>query len=293
MKNHAPALAVLAAASLWGFISIFIRGLTALGWASTQIVAARCLLSALLSLAFLAAKDRRLLRVKPKDLWVFAGTGLVSMVFFNWCYFTSINRCGAGLAVVLLYTSPIWVMLFSALFFKEKITPQKLAALVITVAGCVLVAGGGGLALPAPSALVVGVLAGVGYALYSIFGQVALGKGYHTLTVTTYTFVFAALGCLFLVPLPGLAALCAVPAAWVHILGNTVLCSLAPYLLYTWGLGRMEAGKAAILATSEPLVATLVGIFLWKEPFTPAKALGVAMIFAAVALLNRRGKQEG
>ena len=188
MKNHAPALAVLAAASLWGFISIFIRGLTALGWASTQIVAARCLLSALLSLAFLAAKDRRLLRVKPKDQWVFGGTGLVSMVFFNWCYFTSINRCGAGLAVVLLYTSPIWVMLFSALFFKEKITPQKLAALAITVAGCGLVAGGG-LALPAPSALAVGVLAGVGYALYSIFGQVALGKGYNTLTVTTYTFV--------------------------------------------------------------------------------------------------------
>ena len=111
MKQHAPALAVLSAAVLWSLISVFVRGLTALGFDSIQIVAGRCLLSALLCFLLLLWKDKSLLRVRLKDLWLFAGTGLLSMVFFNWCYFTTIRTTGAGVAVVLLYTSPIWVCL--------------------------------------------------------------------------------------------------------------------------------------------------------------------------------------
>ena len=288
MNRHAPALAVLSAAVLWSLISIFVRGLSAQGFDSMQIVAGRCLFSALLTFLFLFFKDRRLLRVRPKDLWLFAGTGLMSMVFFNWCYFTTIRAAGAGIAVVLLYTSPIWVMLFSALFFKEKIGPAKLLALLCTFAGCVLVAGYTGGQSLAPGGILIGICSGIGYALYSIFGQAALGRGYHTLTVTAYTFFFAAAGCLLLTSPLQLVRLCAQPLALGEVLGNTLICSILPYLLYTWGLARMEAGRAAILATAEPLSATLIGICLWGEPLTWAKCAGVALIFAAVALLNHR-----
>ena len=288
MKQHAPALAVLSAAVLWSLISIFVRWLTALGFDSIQIVAGRCLLSALLCFFLLLWKDKSLLRVRLKDLWLFAGTGLLSMVFFNWCYFTTIRTTGAGVAVVLLYTSPIWVMLFSALFFREKIGPAKLLALLCTFIGCVLVAGYTGGDPLNPLGVLIGVCSGLGYALYSIFGQAALNRGYQTLTVTAYTFFFAAAGCLVLTSPLQLFRLCLQPAAFGEVLGNTVLCSILPYLLYTWGLARMEAGRAAILATAEPLSATLIGIFLWGEPLTPAKCAGVALIFAAVALLNRK-----
>ena len=129
MKQHAPALAVLSAAVLWSLISVFVRGLTALGFDSIQIVAGRCLLSALLCFLLLLWKDKSLLRARLKDLWLFAGTGLLSMVFFNWCYFNAISLSALSVAAVLLYTSPVFVMLLSALCFQEPITPRKIGAL--------------------------------------------------------------------------------------------------------------------------------------------------------------------
>ena len=75
-------------------------------------------------------------------------------------------------------------------------------------------------------------------------------------------------------------------------LAIALLCTVAPYLLYTWGLQRMETGRAAILATVEPLVGALLGLFLYREDATPAKLAGMALIFLAVFLLNSGGKPD-
>ena len=293
MKSHAPALAVLAAASLWGFISIFIRGLGALGWASTQIVAARCLLSALLSLVFLAVKDKRLLRVKPKDLWVFGGTGLVSMVFFNWCYFTAIEMTSLAVAAVLMYTSPIFVMLFSAVLFQEKINSTKILALIMTFIGCLFVAGvfSSGDYGFTPLGILIGVGAGIGYALYSIFGRFALEKGYHSITISEYTFVFATLGALPLSRIWESAPLLAQGETLIGALGIGVICCVFPFILYTQGLSGVETGKAAIMATIEPAVAAVLSFLLYGESLLGFKGIGILMIFTAVILLSHPHKQ--
>ena len=95
-------------------------------------------------------------------------------------------------AAILLYTSPIWVTLLSALLFYEKLTAAKLAALCMAFGGCVLVSGlgGGGLTL---RGLLLGLGAGLGYGLYSILGSIALRR-YSAFTVTALTFLIAALG---------------------------------------------------------------------------------------------------
>ena len=59
-----------------------------------------------------------------------------------------------------------------------------------------------------------------------------------------------------------------------------------PFLLYTNGLRHMDAGKASVIATAEPLVATIVSVFYYHESFTAAKVLGIALILIAVTLLN-------
>lgn len=132
-----------------------------------------------------------------------------------------------------------------------------------------------------------GLGSGFGYALYSIFSKLAL-KRYSPSTITFYTFLFSALGSLPLSRLWEDASLLLDPRA---ILGRSWHRRLVlhPALSALYGgpaLGR--AGKAAILATVEPFVAALIGIFAFHEAVTPYKLLGMAAIFGAILILNRR-----
>lgn len=68
----------------------------------------------------------------PRHWYYFFGSGVCSLVFFNWCYFSAISTSSMSVAAVLLYTSPVFVTLLSALFFRERITSHKVAALALT-----------------------------------------------------------------------------------------------------------------------------------------------------------------
>lgn len=287
MEQHAYRKIILAA-SLWGCIGLFLKLLTAAGLSSMEGVAVRGVVSAVIYGLFLAHTHPEALRIDPRHWYYFFGTGVCSLLFFNWCYFNAISSSSMSVAAVLLYTSPVFVTFLSALFFQEAITLQKLAALALTFAGCTLVTGLFPLGQQHVSAATIlfGLGSGFGYALYSIFGKFALRR-YPSSTVTFYTFLFSAL---FSLPLSGLHRDLARLADWravVGALGIGVLCCILPYLLYTEGLRYAEAGKAAILATIEPFVAALVGIGLFREAVTPYKLLGMAAIFAAILLLNR------
>ena len=137
-------------------------------------------------------KDRKGFRISFRDFPLFFGLGFGSILFFTICYFTAITMMSLSTAAILLYTSSVWIMLMSVLFFHEKMDSRKLMALVLAFAGCVLVSGisGGGLT---PIGLLVGLGSGLGYGLYSILGTIALRK-YSPYTVTAYTFIFAGVG---------------------------------------------------------------------------------------------------
>lgn len=292
MKQYSGDLAVIGAGVLWGIISIFVRHLSAAGLDSLQIVFLRGLISIIVLFFWLLIWDREALKVKWKDLWCFTGTGIISLTFFSWCYFTTIQASEASIAVVLLYTSPIFVMLFSALCFREKITLRKLIALVMTFGGSVLVAGllGGSYRLT-PNVFLIGVGAGLGYGLYSIFGRYALQKGYSSMTITFYTFVFSSLSCAVLCRPEKIPSVMS-PNTLLWCAAVALICAVAPYLLYTYGLSRMESGKAAILATVEPLVGAIVGMILYGESRGPLKIAGILLIFGAIVLLNLPEQQK-
>nr|MBQ8253771.1 EamA family transporter [Lachnospiraceae bacterium] len=140
MKKAAP-LFVIIAGCLWGSMGIFVRGLSAYGFTSLEIGALR-VFGALLFLGVgILIYKKELLRIRPKDIWCFIGTGIVSIVFFNYCYFTTIQMTSLSVAAVLLYTAPAIVTILSVFLFKEKFHPLKLTALVMAFAGCVLVTG--------------------------------------------------------------------------------------------------------------------------------------------------------
>ena len=74
------------------------------------------------------------------------------------------------------------------------------------------------------------------------------------------------------------------------MLAGLVTCYL-PYFLYTYGLTGLETGKASILASVEPVVATLIGILVFHETLTPVAVVGILLVLSAVVLLNLKSKQ--
>lgn len=291
-------LSIIIAGILWGCISLFVKQLNAYGFSAMQVSATRCILTAILMLIYILITNPSALKIRLKDIWVFVGTGIISLTLFNCCYFYTIEKSQASIAVVLLYTSPIFVMLFSALLFKEKITLKKIISLILCFSGCVLVAGLVQSEFSiSPGILTVGICSGIFYALYSVFGIFALRK-YDTLTVTLYTFIFAAIANIIIgKPLDIIEKTIANPILIPYEIGIAVLCTLLPYLLYTYGLKETPAAKAAILVTTEPLVGALIGIFIFSDPYNIDKILGIALIFAAVILLSvnpfeKRGSHE-
>ena len=282
---------IILAGVLWGTMSLFTRGMGEYGVTPLQIAFLRSAASALLLFAYLKIRDPGALKISLKDLWMFAGTGIVSLSLFNLCYFTVIEKGEASIAVSLLYTSPAFVILFSALLFHEPVTKKKITALILVLAGSVLVSGllkqGGALSFPL---FITGIGSGLFYGLYSIFSRYALEK-YDSLTVVFYTFVLSAAG---LAPFCGLgetaAAFAGSAALMAYTAGIAFFATILPYLFYTSGLKYVEAGKAAVLVTSEIVMGALIGTFVFREPLGLLKLLGIASIFAAVVILNTEGE---
>ena len=287
-KNIGPLLIILAGV-FWGSMGIFVRKLGTYGFSSVQIVSIRVTLAAVAFSILLLVKDRSGFRISLKDLPLFLGLGFGSILFFTVCYFTAITMMPLSTAAILLYTSPIWILLMSVLFFHEKLNGRKVLALILAFAGCALVSGisGEGITL---KGLLIGLGAGIGYGLYSILGTVALRK-YSPYTVTAYTFLFAAAGSwLICRPAEMISIFRTAPDPVFLLLfcGLTALVTaVIPFLAYTLGLRTVEASRAGILATVEPLVAALVGILVFSEPLTLLSAIGIVLILSAVVLLNR------
>lgn len=285
-------LLILLAGIFWGSMGIFVRGLTDLaGFTSIQIVSLRLTVAAALFALILLLKDPKGFRIALRDIPLFLGLGFGSILFFTTCYFTAIRMMTLSVAAILLYTSPIWVMLLSLLLFHEKMTRSKLTALLLSFLGCVLVSGVGSAGSNITfTGVLIGLGSGLGYGLYSILGTIALRR-YSTYTVTTYTFVTASVGSLFLCSLPDLynktAACPSKPRLYILILLTGLVTAVIPFLLYTLGLEQVEADRAAILATIEPMVATLIGVIVFHEYLTPLSLIGMLSILSAIVLLNR------
>jgi drug/metabolite transporter (DMT)-like permease len=287
-KSNSAAMAlVMAGGCLWGCIGLFSRGISALGLSASAIVLMRnggaCIVLALLFLL----TDRSVFRIQLRHLPHFLAMGLVSILLFTTCYFRTQQIASLAVAAILLYTAPTFVVILSAILWKDKITKRKLAALIIAFLGCTFVSGiwSGGLTV-STKALALGICSGFFYGTYSIFGRFALAH-YPPFTVTFYTFLVAAVGSLVFAKPQELAPLLSTPRTVFLALGLIIVSTVLPYLLYTKGLSDLgDSGKASILASVEPVVAALVGVLAFQEPMGLGVILGLVCILASVIILR-------
>ncbi len=290
MKNKHLALgAVLLSGILWATIGLFNTYFGDLGIVNTDLVTIRLSMGTVLLFAYLLIRNPKALKIKMKDLWIFLGAGLTSIIMFQTCYMIAIRESGSyALAAVLLYTSPVFVMLFSTLFFKDKITPLKVIGAVLTVIGCALASGVlQGTGTITATVLIAGLLSGIGYAMYSIFARVALNRGYNAITVTAWSFLSALIPLLVIADYgtiyQGIAS-----AGWSGV-GMWLLLGIVtealPYALYTEGLTGMDTSKAAVTVAIEPIVAILIGVACGQTMHWTAW-IGTVTVIVSILLLN-------
>ena len=289
MSSKLALLYIGVGASLWGIIGVFVTYLYELGFTPIQVVAIRVLTTSLFLAVYVIIKNRELFRIKVADSKYFIGTGIISIVFFNWCLFRAIEETSISIAFILLYTAPAFVVIFSRILFKEYLTPRKVVALIVTIVGCAFVIG----ILPNSNqtfsslGLILGLGSGFFYALYSIFGKFALKK-YDSLTVTVYTFLFAAIA---VTPFSGIwnvIPLLANLHVWLYIIGLGFLSTMLPFLLYTKGLSVIESSRASILATIEPVVAALAGFIIFHEQLHLWQYVGIMLVISAVIIVQEK-----
>jgi drug/metabolite transporter, DME family len=279
-------LAVAAAASMWGTLGFFAKILYAQGVSFESLVAVRASVGWLAVIGFLlATQGARSLRVARRDLAFLLPLGLVGIGAFYLLYFYTVRESTVGTAAILLYSAPAFVVILAWLFLKEPLNAAKVFALLLTVGGISLVVGA---YAPAnlevsPTILLTGLLSGLTYGLYAIFGR-PLARHLSPAVILSYALAFGS-ALLIVAALPTLDTLVGLPAgSYLLLLMLSVIHTTLAFALYTFGIRHLGAGRAAIVATVEPVVAGILGVTLLGEELTALKALGALLVLAGAVL---------
>ncbi len=242
----------------------------------------------------LALVARPLLRLPLRWLPFCALFGLV-LAAFNAMFTISAALNGAAVATVLIYSSPIFTALAGWLMWREPLGPPKIAAAVLSLAGCVFVSGAYDAARWSlnPLGIALGLGSGLGFAAYGLLGKAAHRRGIPSWTALLYTFAFASLFLLFVQhPLAvsvltppggdlGVAAL-----GWGLLVALAVGPSLGGYGLYGLSLAHLPAGTANLIITLEPPMTAALAYWFLGDRLTLAQLGGGTLVLAAVLLLG-------
>ncbi len=288
LKKYLPYLLVLGAGTSWGFMGLFSKNIIAAGYSSMTAVFIRNVGAFLTFTVIFALFDRSVFKIEWKHLPIFMFTGFVSVFLFGMCYFTGVKYHSMAVASVLLYTSPAFIILLSRIVNKTPITKKKVFCLLLCMLGCCCISGiFSGDFSTTPLGFLLGLGSGLTYASYSIVSPMGL-KHYRPLTVIYYTFLFAALGTLSVMDTQELYGVITTPSVLCNGIAFFLVATVIPYFLYTTGLNLLgDAGKAGILACSEPVMAAVAGALFLHEPITLTVALGIACVLAAVVVTSK------
>ena len=274
-------LYVLLSAFLWGTLPVFCRLAYSMGADSLSAAGARSYLAALIFLITFLVKGT-FKEVKLKDIPFYILYGLVGVGGTFYFYMLAIERLSTAMASVLLYTAPAFVIIFSGIFYKEKITPVKALALFGTLIGSALVVRAyepSSLGSNIPNILI-GLLAGISYSMVTILGKIAKTKGKPE-TNSGLMLIFGSLIFFFVKP----PHMIYVPDIWtvaVYVY-LAVMGSVLPYWLYLKGLGTgIDGSYASVAATIEPVVATVLCAACFREGIEVLQIVGIVVVLLSV-----------
>jgi drug/metabolite transporter (DMT)-like permease len=285
-------LLVLAAGSLWGTIGLFATLLSNMGMSAGPVAFFRVLSASIMLALILLVKGRgvSLFRVSRRGLISCMLVGFISQALYNVCYMNTIEQGGMATAAVFLYTSPVYVALISRVFFHEPLTRNKIIAIIINIAGCILTVTGGDFSDMKISGfgIIMGIMAGFTYALLPILSRTGADDE-DPFSAAFYGQAFGALLLFFLIrPYNGIGTAFTLPMLLVFI-GFGIVPSAMGYIVYYAGLSRItETSIVPVLASVETVVAALIGLIVFGQALSITKIVGIALVLISIAIMNRK-----
>lgn len=281
---------IIAAAVCWGSLGFLGTLMNRAGFNGIQVATLRIVIAAAMLLVVLPYFLPFLRRLEWRKLPVLALQSLLGVLGMSLLYFAAVSRVGASLAVALLYTSPVWSLIFGRIILGEPIT-RKSALLTLVAAAGVGLTMAGGVRFDL-TGIAIGLGSGICYALYGVLGKRAM-TGAHPMMVL---FTSIAISATALLMLPAthatLRQLSAQPLpVWLTAAALSFIGTLTAFALFVKGLEKMPAAKAAVFTVFEPFTAVLLASLLLGERLGMLQYAGVLLIIA-VAAFNAAGAKK-
>lgn len=293
MKQKKAFIFIILAGLLWGSSCLFVQALgkNGYGFTSLQMTGLRGVFAGVAMTVYALLTDRSAFRIKLRWLPIFAihGACLFMTAFF---YYSAMPLTGTPTAVILMYLSTVFVILFSVTVWKEKMTPLKLFSVACMLVGCCLVSGiVSGLNFN-PIGVIFGLLSALSYTGNNLLVKLSARNGQSATSITLYGFLTMSVISLFFVePKVTVPIIATDPAKVIPLLLGMGLCTfIIPYFLFTLSLQDLPGGTVASLGVVEPMAATVYSVLFLHEKLTVFSAIGVLLVLVAVLLL---GKTEG
>ncbi|MBQ7978484.1 MAG: EamA family transporter [Candidatus Methanomethylophilaceae archaeon] len=287
---HLGVIAALSAGIIWGFLGFFVRAANDIGIIPFQLTCLRYIMITAIVGVYILIKDRNMFRVDRRTAIILLIMGIIGTIVNSVTYLHSMTLISLSLASVLQYVAPFFVILISIPILNEKLTRTKAVAVVVAFAGCVLCTGvltdAGTMNI---LGIALGTISGICFSVYTVGSKMISGSGYSVATVLFYTSLICCVGLAPFSDLPDTFGIMGTSMdALLIVIGMGLFVTLLPFVLFNYSLTKIEAGKASILTYAEPLAATIIGLMLYGEAVTVGSVIGMAMIFAALVVVNRK-----
>jgi drug/metabolite transporter, DME family len=287
MKDLRGTVMILTASLFWGLSATAAKILLSRDVNPILLVQARVTFSFLLMFGWQLAFRRDLLRVPVRDLWRFALLGVIGIAGSNITYYLTIRESTVATAILIQYTAPLLVMTYGALAREEKVTPAKITAAAISLAGCFLAVGAYDTRILrlTPLGLLTGISSAFVFAFMVVYPRHVMRR-YSLWTVTVYALGSASLLWAVVNPPWVIAASPPEPGLWPVLAALAVGSVLIPHSLYFAGLRHVAPTRAIITSTFEPVVAIVSAALVVNELLEPLQVIGAVLVLSAVALLQ-------
>jgi len=274
---------VTAAAFQWALLGPMARVAFSEGVAPLTVAFWRATVASLLFATHAAVTRAHALR--SQDRLPAMALGVVAVAGLYVSYFESVQRGGAALAAILLYSAPVWVALGAHFVLRERVSRSEAAALLITLGGVGLVAlypatGSADIQASVP-AVAWGLGSGIAYALYFL-----IGRSLFTHNAPARVMAWAlATGAVVLAPFVQWQMLTV--RAWGAIAFLATVATYGAYLCNANGIRVIGPSRASTIATLEPVLAVAAAYLMWGETLSPMGLLGAGAVIGGVLLAAR------
>jgi drug/metabolite transporter (DMT)-like permease len=281
-------LLLLLAVLFWGGSAPLGKFLIVTRFDTLIIVQTRTSLAFILLLIFFLLIDRSVFRIELRDIWKFAMLGVIGVAITNYTYYYTVKEASVATAILVQYTAPVWIVLYSVLILKEdRLDRVTIVSLVIALVGCYFAVTSGSMQSINLKgwAIITGPISAFTFA-YQVIGTKQLIKRYSIWTLLLYMFGFSAIFWLCVNPPWNVIAKHYNCSDWGILWVFAIVSILIPQMAFASGLKHLDASTAGIISVMEPVIAIVAAFLILGESLSVIQMFGGLMVLLAVGLLQ-------